>query len=314
MLLPITLFSAAIPGVCAEERTAVAEIADAIEQRYVIEAVAERSAAIVRADSAAGKLDKHCDDPAKFAEFLTAYLRESTADKHFYVEFTGGAADNTGDQGDDWLAEWRSQAAYNAFGVRRVERLPGNIGYLALSSFYEIEPAKAALKSAFTLLSSSDAMILDLRNNGGGSPETAWPIEWTFRTAGSDVLRTVECRVCDEKPLAEADFDWPRYGSDKPLVILVNKRSFSAAEAVAYGLQAEGRAIVVGEPSGGGAHMLGKSVPISGGWSLGVPEARPVNQRTGGNWEGDGVVPDFRIASDEALGYAVEYLKKDISE
>ncbi|WP_298303823.1 S41 family peptidase [uncultured Erythrobacter sp.] len=300
MLIPAALLSAAA---CVQERAAAFEIADAIEERYVIENVATRSAEIIRRDIAAGALDVNCGDGPEFAEHLTRYLRDITGDKHFFVDFPSG-----NDDGDDWIEEWRKGAAANAYGIARVERMSGNIGYLALSSFYEYEPAKEALKGAFTLLSTSDAMILDLRDNGGGSPETAWPIEWTFRDAGAAIARRIDCRVCEEQPLKEADFDWPRYGSEKPLVILINKRSFSAAEAVAYGLQAEGRATVIGDGSGGGAHMVGEGVRVSGGWVVGIPEARPLNSMSQSNWEGGGIVPDIAVPSEDALSEALEFL------
>ncbi|MEM1050612.1 MAG: S41 family peptidase [Pseudomonadota bacterium] len=298
--IPATLVSALT---CAPERAATMEIADAIEKRYVIEEVATTSAKTIRQDSAAGNLDVDCGNGADFAEFLTQYLREITGDKHFYVEFPSRK-----DAGVNWLEDWRNAAAANAFGVERVERLPGNIGYLALSSFYEYEPAKDALFAAFTLLSTSEAMILDLRNNGGGSPETAWPIEWTFRDAGSPIARRIDCRLCGADQLKEADFDWPRYGAERPLVILINTRSFSAAEAVAYGLQAEGRATIIGDGSGGGAHMLGTGLPTSGGWVVGIPESRPLNNLTNTNWEGVGIAPDIEVASEDALSKALEFL------
>jgi hypothetical protein len=302
MLVSTALLSAVA---CAPERAAALEIADAIEERYVIEDVAKHSAETIRSDAASGALDVNCGDGSAFAQHLTDYLREVTGDKHFFVDFPSG-----NETGTDWIEEWRNGAAANAFGVARVERLNGNIGYLAISSFYEYEPAKDALTAAFSLLSTSDALILDLRNNGGGSPETAWPIEWTFRSAGAPISRRIDCRVCEHDPLTEADFDWPRYGSERPLVILINKRSFSAAEAVAYGLQAEGRAIVIGDGSGGGAHMLGGGVSVSGGWVVGIPEARPLNSVTGSNWEGEGVVPDIEAQTEDALSKALEYLAK----
>lgn len=303
IVLPAALLSAAA---CASERAAAMEIADAIAERYVIEEVAIRAAETIRSDTNSGVLDVECGDRHAFAEHMKLYLRELTGDGHFHVDFPGdeqGAGTGMG-----WVEQWRSEAPANAFGVQRVERLSDNIGYLALSSFYDYEAAKFALTSAFTLLSTSDAMILDLRNNGGGSSETAWPIEWTFRDAGSPITRRIECRVCVDEALSEADFDWPRYGRERPLVILVNDRSFSASEAVAYGLQAEGRATIIGESSGGGAHMLGEPIKLSGGWTVSIPEARPVNSLTHSNWEGEGVRPDIFASSEAAISVAIDYL------
>ncbi|WP_109353969.1 S41 family peptidase [Sphingorhabdus sp. EL138] len=310
MIMQTLIISAAAMGVCAEERIAVVEIADAIETRYVLESNAKISAETLRRKNLLGTYDEHCEDGVAFADFLTRHLREVTGDKHFYVEFTAGP--NNSD-GEDWVAEWRKEAASNAFGVKHVERFEGNIAYLALSSFYEYEPAERALASAFELLSTSDAAIVDLRGNGGGSPETAWPIEWTFKEANNPIQRKMETRVSEPEKLEEPSLSWPRYGAKRPLVILMNKSSFSASEAVAYGLQAEGRAIIIGERSGGGAHMLGDGVSVTGGWKIGIPETRPVNRITGTNWEDEGVVPDVEVSSDKALARALVYLRGKLS-
>lgn len=310
MLLQALILSTATIGSCAEERIAVDEIADAIEERYVIESTATKSAETLRRKNSVGEFDVHCEDGKAFAKALTRHLRAITGDKHFYAEFT---ANLNSQEGNDWVAQWREEAASNAFGVQRVQRFKGNIAYIALSSFYEYEPAKAALASAFALISTSDAAILDLRGNGGGSPETAWPIEWTFKAVGDPVLRKMETRVGKPEKLEQPSIDWPRYGRKRPLVILINRSSFSAAEAVAYGLQADGRAVIFGEPSGGGAHMLGDAVAVTGGWNIGIPETRPVNKITGENWEKDGVVPDIKVLSDDALDSALAYLQEKLS-
>lgn len=310
MLIEALIMSATTISSCEEERIAVDEIAEAIGERYVIESIAKTSAETLRRKNAKGEFDVHCNDNIAFSQFLTQQLRTITGDKHFYAEVADASDDP---EEDGWVVAWRKEAASNAYGVRRVERFAGNIGYLALSSFYEYAPAKRALAGAFDLLSTSDAAILDLRGNGGGSPETAWPIEWTFKDAGSGVFREMETRVGTPTKLTEPDFIWQRYGSKRPLVILIDSRSFSASEAVAYGLQANGRAIVIGESSGGGAHMLGDGVAIAGGWKIGIPETRPINRTTGTNWEKIGVTPEFEVSPNTALTFALEYLREQLA-
>jgi C-terminal processing protease CtpA/Prc len=304
MIIALLLAAQTIPD-CADERIAMAQMADAIEQRYVLEDKALSAASRLREQSEAGQLDQHCDDPKAFAQKLTTYLRTQMEDDHVHVEY---APESAGSGDNDWLEEWRADAAGRGFGVKKIERMDGNIAYLHLTDFYELDMMRDSLAAAFQLVESSDGLILDLRNNPGGSPETEWPVQWTFMKAGAPLPLRRESRSGSLPDLEEPDITWPRYGTDKPLIILVNRRTFSAPEAVAYSLQAQGRALVIGSASGGGANMLGDGVAVSGGWKIGVPEIRPYSPHTGKNWERTGIVPDIVSEDSEAIAKAHDWI------
>jgi C-terminal processing protease CtpA/Prc len=85
--------------------------------------------------------------------------------------------------------------------------------------------------------------------------------------------------------------------------VLTSGRTFSGGEDFAYTLQALGRATVVGEPTGGGAHPT-RGFPISAAVHIGVPFARSVNPVTGTNWQGTGVVPDVAVPEAQARDVA----------
>ncbi|MEM1133396.1 MAG: S41 family peptidase [Pseudomonadota bacterium] len=310
-MMTMLLASLALAADCQEERAAALAIGDAVSERYVIAEQAERDGAELHRRALMGEFDRHCSDKKKFARFMTSELRKLTGDKHYYVEYAP-ASEQQGD--NDWVERWRNGAPAQSFGVRKVERLDGNIAYIDMPGFYEYAPAEDALTAAFTLVSTSDALILDLRYNDGGSSETAWPVTWTFLTAGSPIARRMDARIGTPESIQEPDFNWPRYGSDRPLVILISDFSLSAAEAVAHYLQAEGRAVIIGENSGGAAHMLGDAVAIGNGWKIGIPESRPINLKTTDNWENTGVTPDILIPADQALEKALDYLKTELAE
>ncbi len=294
-----------IPADCTEERAAVTEMAEAIDRKYVLADVATRSAAAVRKKLHEGAFYQHCTDGEAFAKHMTKQLRAILNDGHVFVEYAPNSS-QAGD--DDWLEKWRDGAPARGFGVKQVERLKGNISYLHLTDFYEFSTARIAMTAAFELVSCSDGLILDLRNNPGGSPETEWPVQWTFMAPGSKIPLHRETRHGKKPDTKEPALQWPRYGIERPLAIIVDKSTFSAPEAVAYSLQAQGRAVVFGSPSGGGAHMLGDAVPLTGGWHIVIPETRPYSPHTGSNWEGTGVIPDFEATKEGAVEAAQKWI------
>ncbi len=309
MISALLLSMQPVPADCADEHAAITEMADAIDQKYVLADVATQSAAIVRGKLKQGAFFQHCSDTQTFAKDMTKQLRAILNDGHIFVEY----APNSSEAGeDDWLETWRDGAPGRGFGVKQVERLKDNISYLHLTDFYEFQTANKALTAAFELVDSSDGLILDLRQNPGGSPETEWPVQWTFMAPGSTIPLHRETRHGKKPDLKEPSLQWPRYGTERPLAIIVDKTTFSAPEAVAYSLQAQGRAVVFGTPSGGGAHMLGDAVSLTGGWHIVIPETRPYSPHTGGNWEGAGVIPDIETSKEDAVEAAQKWITSEL--
>jgi len=193
------------------------------------------------------------------------------------------------------------------FGIHRVERLDGNIGYLDLRRVPVPENAGPAIAAAMELVSGTYALIIDLRQNGGGSPDGVafWcsyllPEEPTHL---NDIFHadTGETRQFWSNPYLPGS----RY-LDRPVYVLTSSRTFSGGEDFGYTLQALGRAEVIGETTGGGAHPT-RGFPISAAVSIGIPFARSVNPVTGTNWQGTGVVPD--VSADAEQAYDVAYAK-----
>jgi C-terminal processing protease CtpA/Prc len=87
---------------------------------------------------------------------------------------------------------------------------------------------------------------------------------------------------------------------DKQVYVLTDRRTFSAGEAAAYHLQAFGRAKIVGDTTGGGAHRV-VGAEVNDRFVLFVPITRPTNVKTGTDWEGVGVIPDMPVNPERAL-------------
>jgi hypothetical protein len=240
-------------------------------------------------------------DGEAFAERLTTLLQSVVSDRHLHVEYSAELLTNEAVPTASGLALRHSQDEQANYGVERVERLPGNIGYVDLRSFSKTDWAAETLAATMTVVAHTDALIIDLRRNGGGYPATAALVEsylFDKRTHVVDVFwrdgqRTEQFWTQDSVPGL-------RFGGTKPVWILTSKITFSGAEQFAYDLKNLNRATLVGATTGGGANP-GKFVTLDDHFGLVVPTGRAVSPITHGNWEGIGVEPNVPIEEAKAL-------------
>lgn len=292
------------------QREVVEKVAELIEKRYVDPAASKRIAEALRRrplDLVAG------NTPETFAANFTTRLRALSGDGHFALEYDPGSkAVPEGEVVEPAELE-RWYGAHVNHGFEQVRRLGGGIGYLDLRVFAPTSMAGDLASAAMNLLAQSPALIIDLRHNGGGMGE---------------MTRLLAAYLLDESREMSADYDRPssrtirhftpaevpgrRFGGKRPVYILVSRRTFSAAEAFAYDLQAMKRAIVIGEQTGGGAHPFNYR-PVADGFVLSLPEGRSINPITGGDWEGVGVTPDIRVTADAALDKAIAEAQRAIA-
>lgn len=287
-------------------RRTVGAVAVAVRDGYFDPVKGDRIADELEAEAAAGAFDA-LTDPRDLATALTGRL--SPEDGHFRVIWTaangpGGAA--AGPPGPRPSGGPPPPARAN-FGFATVRLLPGNLGYVDLRQFAEIDfddptdPARRRADAALTLLSGTEAIILDLRENGGGDPSMVGYLVSAFVAPGRDVYNVFHSREGTESEAPKTPHPAPR--TDVPVYVLSSGRTGSAAEALAYTLQAADRAVVVGETSAGAANP-GGMVRLGGGFGVFVSDGSPRNPITGTNWEKTGVAPDVPTAADAALSAA----------
>ena len=202
----------------------------------------------------------------------------------------------------------RRMGRLDNFGIRRVERLDGNVGYIDLRRMAVAANAGPAIAAAMELVAGTYALIIDMRHNGGGSPEgvafwCSYLVDERQPTHFNDIFRadTGETRQFWALPYVPGT----RY-PDRPVYLLAGRRTFSGGEDLCYTLQALGRAEVIGETTGGGAHPT-RPFPVSAAVHIAIPFARSVSPVTGTNWQGAGVRPD--VAVPEAQAYDVAYAR-----
>ncbi|WP_445355772.1 S41 family peptidase [Microbulbifer sp. EKSA008] len=275
----------------------------AIQKHYILEEKGQALSAQLNSLAESKHFNHLCSDYQQLASALTKEIRTLSGDKHFYIEHIDNQK-----EAHNWIEQWQAEAPSNNYGVKKIEILPGNIGYLSLSSFHTYKNAHQTLAAAFTLLRHSEGLILDLRSNGGGDEETANAVLQSFIDPHSPFPFVIESRKGREIPKRISPQPWPSYGSDRPMVILIDGRSFSASESTAFSLQQLGRATVIGTASAGGAHMMESPQSLPYGFEIGIPDKRPVSTIVGSrpNWEGQGVIPDIEAGQQEIIQIALK--------
>ncbi|MES3030128.1 MAG: S41 family peptidase [Pseudomonadota bacterium] len=301
LALSFTIAAPAFAEVSAiKPRVAVEKIAAVIQTQFYDEARAGQIARDLRAEAGRGAYDR-LTNPNDFATTLTARL--SPLDGHFRVSWAPPEPAGAGarDAGPSAYAEHLRRTNY---GFRRAEVLPGNIGYVEMSEFADFAPGDEAARktadAALALIASTDAVIFDLRENGGGSPAMVGYLVGRFVAADANVYNTFKTRGepdADERPTVT--ITEPRR-LDTPMYVLISGRTGSAAESFAYTLKSAGRAVIVGERSAGAANP-GGDVDVGDGLRIFVSNGTPINPITGKNWEGTGVSPDVEAPSRLAL-------------
>jgi hypothetical protein len=278
------------------------KLAAELETSYVLEGPARAMAEALRAKAGSSEWNALSGDA--LAEALTATCRGVIDDRHLRVRFDAPSASRKQDaffmNPESARLEWMRRN----FGFERAERLQGNVGYLDMREFVPTAHSRGAAAAAMAFLADTEALIVDLRKNGGGDPESVRFLSSYFFGEEPVLLNRLvnrELGTVDEYWTLK-DLPGRRYGA-KPIFVLTSEKTFSAAEEFAYNLQSLGRATIVGRTTGGGAHPVDRRT-LGGGYSVTVPIARAENPVTKTNWEGVGVKPDVDVEAERALDRA----------
>jgi Peptidase family S41/N-terminal domain of Peptidase_S41 in eukaryotic IRBP len=293
----------------ARRRAVIDGIAKELQAHYVFPDVANRMIAAVRDRLVHGDYDKIMQGD-EFAEALTKDLRDVSHDLHLGVMF-GHPPQRRGGAPEDMHAVLRAMN----YGFGAIERMPGNVAHVVIDGFPPIpDDARDGIANLMSQVADADALIVDLRHNHGGSPETvALVASYLFDTPThiNDMYDRDTGAITASWTLG--DVKGARFGGKKPMYVLTSKETFSGGEELAYDLQALRRAKTVGETTGGGAHPVGAH-SIDASFTIRVPSGRPINPVTKTDWEGVGVKPDIPVAADAALDEAHRRAVDDIAK
>ncbi len=286
---------------------AVNNISNLLDKNYVFPDIAKKMNELIKTQLRNNAYDT-ISDPMVFADVLTGDLQSVSHDKHLRVMFSPENAkmikdaEKKGEDPDDkWFFEKMKRENY---GFKKTEILNGNIGYIDFRNFAPSEIAKETIASVMQFVSGTDAIIFDLRQNGGGDPDGV-RLLCSYLFGSEPVhLNDLYYRENDETKeywtLKKVD---GKKMPNVPVYLLTSSYTFSGAEEFAYDLKNQKRATIVGEVTGGGANPGGMMYANSN-FVVFVPKGRAINPITKTNWEGVGVQPDVNVASDKALEQA----------
>lgn len=290
---------------------AIDETARLITEHYIFPDVAEQVAALLRKRLGEGAYD--VDSPQEAARLATADMQSVNGDRHLRLIFH--ADEVPAGQGEAAMASLQREFAGALGGVPRVQVLDGGPALLELAPIlFPLEWSAQHLAAALTLVADAPALLLDLRACRGGDPRTV-AFVCSYLLDGHVHLDT---HCTDGDKVRKQSWTLPhvpgaRFGGTKPLYVLTSGRTFSGGEELAYDLQQLGRAAIVGETTGGGAHPRE-------GWTVhphleaAIPVARSLNPVSGTNWEGVGVVPDAAVPAADAQERALVMARDRLAE
>jgi len=287
-------------------------IAAKLTDLYVFPDTAKKMVEALRAHQQKGEYDA-ITSGWTFAAKLTEHLRAISHDHHLRVQCMPMVMPKDDDRDplqpppiDD---EFRAHLERENCGFVKVERLERNIGYVKLNEFGPTKVCAPTATAAMNFLAHVDAVIFDLRDNGGGDPEmVAWLSSYLFdaRTHLNDLWERKRNKTTEYWTKPEAP---GKKLAKQPVYVLTSSGTFSGAEEFTYNLKNLKRATIVGEVTGGGAHPTAGQ-RLDDHFMIGVPFARAINPITHTNWEGTGVEPDVKVPADQALAKAKELIRQ----
>lgn len=297
----------------ADIKAAVVKIGSLVQSHYVFEEQGNRIAAHLVQQFEEGKFDS-VKSWTEFASLSTKILQDYGNDGHLYVRHDAKtvkelltAPDQISEPGSDNPFFHNEDAKERNFGLEEVRILKGNFGYLKLSEINISEKSLPAVFAVFDFIANTKALILDLRDNGGGGSEIGPVLESLFLPKN---VKLLEFKSRTGEVNTSTTVSWlTRKRYTNPLFIIINRKTGSAAEALTFALQANKRAMVVGQPSGGAANMNSWYV-VNDEVFVSVSTSAPVLPGTNTSWERKGVQPDYVVAVGDELEYAVRKINE----
>lgn len=251
----------------------------------------------------------------EFLKNINIDLEQLSKDRHVNIFFDPIRVKqiNTEEKQPGYAPEFLERARYENYMVRKAERLDGNVGYIKFNAFVDTSLAKNTLISTMNFVANSNALIIDLRQNGGGDARTLAFLLSYFLPDSTLISERRSRTTAITRTYVMHEPQVKKFNANMPVYVLVSKRTSSAAEAFAYTLQSYKRATVIGEVTNGEANP-GYVFAVNAEMYIMIPAFESINPITKTNWQGKGVVPDVQVQNDKALTAAQAAAYKTLSQ
>lgn len=286
-----------------EPRAVVSEVRRIISERYVLPERRGALDSVLKEGLASGRYD--VADPGVLAERINEDLERLGRDRHLYFRFDPARAAALGARDDEQAPDpsaFQRQVRSANHGITELRLLPGNVRYVAYDQWMWIGPeSAAAIDNAVRFLSGGDAIIIDIRRNGGGDSEASDYLISHFLPPRKFLYTYHEAGKA-KRVYAAAEVPTTRL-LEKPLYVLTSDRTGSASEAFAGHVRGYQLGEVVGTTTAG-AGFMNDLIPLGGRFLLSLSIMRVALAPTGRDWEGVGILPTIRTAAPQALDAA----------
>jgi hypothetical protein len=296
-----------------EIKLLVDSVGAALKRWYIYPEKADLISKAIKDKYESGAYDK-LQNSGEVANMMQADIRKAHRDGHMRLMYAPrfekqliSHSDSQQKEGEEMRLR-DEQAHY--FYFKKAEIMPGNIGYIRWDVFVDnIKEARPVYEAAFKLMYNAKALIIDLRYNGGGNPETVNAMLSCFFDKKLPMNHIINYKHDTVKYYTDPNLT--DFKLKMPVYILTGKNTFSGAEGFAYSMKVSKRATIVGDTTRGGAHPT-QPFPLGQGFVMDIPNARSYNEITKSNWEGTGVYPDVSIKAEHAFEKAQLLIAKDL--
>jgi Peptidase family S41/N-terminal domain of Peptidase_S41 in eukaryotic IRBP len=295
----------------ADGRAVVAEMRRLLAANYVLPEVRPKLDAALAKGLAEGRYD--VSDQGVLLDRVNADLAAVAHDKHLSVAYNPRqstelaaelAAQPAGQPDDDEPSpEQIRQAQRRNHGFTEMKVLPGNVRYVNMEGFIWVGPKSAeAYDNAMRFLKEGDAAIIDLRQNGGGSPEAVQYLVSHFMEPNRPLMTFHMAGNRTDRTSTLANLPAGRMVG-KPLYVLTGGRTASAAEEFTGHIAGYKLGELIGATTAG-AGFRNQFFPLPGGYLISISVGRAVLASTGKDWEGIGIAPTTATDPEKALQVA----------
>ncbi len=237
---------------------AILSLSQLMNDYYVFPEVAKLTEEHLMAQLQEGYFDQFKNDET-FADALTTSVQAINKDKHMRIRANRPymAPENSPERMIEARLNQINRSRMSNSGFSNVKIMEGNVGYLDLRGFAGLENGKAVTDAYMKLMSRTDAVIVDLSKNGGGSPNMVQYLCSYF----FDQKLHLNSLYWREGNVTREFWTLDEVGGikmpDVPLFVITSSRTFSGAEEFSYNMQTQKRATLVGQTTGGGANPGG---------------------------------------------------------
>lgn len=291
------------PTASTSRQAALTEIREKIRAYYVFPEMRDRLIAAIDAAERDGRLADASE--ARFTDALTRIMRETANDGHLSLvhdpQWVANFAAQEADPGDD---AFEQEAIASNYGIQRTELLVGNIRYARITGFGWVNDRTGrAYDELMRFLGEGDAIIIDIRGNSGGDHNAVRYLVSHFLDPETKLYRFSSTRGPEADSFALTHLPAGRIRG-KPLYVLIDRRTVSAGEDLAYQVQQYRLGELVGTRTPGHANN-NEYFPVAGRYRLSLSVGRPVHPVSNTNWEGRGIEPSLAAPGHEALDRAI---------